>query len=403
MQRQRITKSKLPDAPGVYFFKKGRRILYIGKATSLRERVRSYFSSDLGEARGARIVKMVDEATSVVVEQTDSVLEALILEAALIKKHQPHYNVEEKDDKSFNYVVVTDEAYPRVFTVRQRELLVGGHDAYKKMFGPFTQGGQLKEALKLIRKIFPFRGKNDAPLSNEKRKSRLYQELGLAPDVSRLGAKEYARTIRHVVLFFEGKKKELVRTITREMKAAAKAREFERAAELRRRLFALQHINDVALLKSDIRHPKSEQRIEAYDVAHTGETNRIGVMTVVEDGEANRREYRTFTIKTAGAGDTAALREILERRLHHSEWALPKLVVVDGGAAQKNAAERTLKEFGYRIPVVAVTKNERHQPERIVGDREHISGHERAILLANAEAHRFSLSKHRKKRSSFRA
>ncbi len=392
---------RLPDAPGVYFFKKRARILYIGKATSLRDRVRSYFSSDIGDTRGPRIVKMLTEATGVSYQQTDSVLEALILEAALIKKHQPHYNAIEKDDKSFNYVVVTNEDYPRVFTVRQRELATGGIAHYKKIFGPFTQGGQLQEALKLVRRIFPFRGKNDAPLTDEKRKSRLYQEIGLAPDVSVIGKKEYARTVWHVTLFFEGKKKELLRALERDMKITVKEKKFERAAELKRELFALKHINDVALLKSETRNPKSENRIEAYDVAHIGETNRVGVMAVVENGEANRKEYRTFNIKSAGVGDTAALREILERRLGHLEWPLPRLIVVDGGVAQKNTAEKVLTEFGYQIPVVAVTKNERHRPERILGSREHITGNEVAILLANAEAHRFSLSKHRAKRSRF--
>ncbi len=405
------TIKRLPDAPGVYFFlgrpkrgeegKKRGRILYIGKATSLRDRVRSYFSPDISETRGARIVKMLSEATKVSCEQTDSVLEALILESALIKKHQPHYNAIEKDDKSFSYVVITKEEYPRVFTVRQRELLTGGTSLYKKIFGPFTQGGQLKEALKLVRKIFPFRGKNDAPLTDEKRKSRLYQEIGLAPDVSVIGKKEYARTVRHVVLFFEGRKKELLRALGRDMKTAAKEKRFECAAELKRELFALRHINDVALLKSEIRNPKSEKRIEAYDVAHIGETNRVAVMAVVENGEPNRKEYRTFNIKRAGAGDTAALREILERRFSHLEWPLPKLIAVDGGAAQKNAAQKVLAEFGYQIPVVAVTKNERHRPERIVGNREQITGNENVILLANAEAHRFAVSRHRARQRRF--
>jgi excinuclease UvrABC nuclease subunit len=397
------TVHKLPDAPGVYFFKKGSKILYIGKATSLRDRVKSYLSTDIGETRGPLIVKMVAEATAISHEKTDSVLEALILEAALIKKHQPLYNTKEKDNKSFNYVVITDEEYPRVFTIRERELIASSHKSrvtnhFLHTFGPFPNGTQLNDALKIIRKIFPFRGKTDAPLRDEKRKSRLYQEIGLAPDASAIGKKEYARTIRHLVLFFRGKKKELIKSIAREMKTYAKSREFEKATELRRQLFALQHINDVSLLKTNHSPIRANGRIEAYDVAHIGETNRIGVMTVVEDSEANRKEYRTFNIKQAKAGDTAALQEILSRRLNHNEWPLPKLIVVDGSTAQKNIAEKVLKEFGYQISVVAVTKNERHRPERILGGREDISGNERAILLANSEAHRFSLARHRKKR-----
>ncbi len=391
----------LPDAPGVYFFKRGSTVLYIGKATSLRDRVRSYFGSDLLETRGPRLVQMMEQATTIAYEQTDSVLEALILEAALIRKHEPHYNAIEKDNKSFQYVVITDEEYPRVYTVRGRELLIGGDVPFQHTFGPFVSGSQLRAALSIIRKIFPFRGKRDAPLAREKRRSRVYQELGLAPDVSTVSAEQYARTIRHVVLLFEGKKKQLVRALEREMRAHARARAFERAEEVKRQIFALQHINDVALLTSEQKHTEGLARIEAYDVAHTSEKNRIGVMTVVSGTEPQRSAYRVFNIKSARAGDTHALAEVLERRFGHMEWPLPQLLVVDGSTAQIRAAEGVLKAFGYQIPVVAVTKDARHRPQRIQGKKENITGNETAILLANAEAHRFSLAKHRTKRSRF--
>lgn len=393
----------LPDAPGVYLFCKGKDILYIGKATSLKNRVRSYFSSDIIETRGQRIVKMLDEATRVRFEETPSVLEALILEAVLIKKHQPKYNAKEKSDTSFNYVVITKEPFPRIFTLRHRELLQSPVSSikYLKTFGPFPYGTQLKEALQIIRKIFPFRGKNDAPLASDRRRaSRLYEELGLSPRSQEISVREYKKTIRHIVLFFEGKKKQLLKTLQKEMHEYAKAKQFEQANEIKRQLFALQHINDVALLRSDIPSTKYQIlsfRVEAYDVAHISETARVGVMTVVESGEPNKKEYRTFSIKKAKAGDVAALTEILERRLAHHEWQLPKLIVVDGGVAQKNAAEKILKTFGFQIPVVAVTKNEQHRPEKILGQKKDIAGNEKEILLVNNEAHRFAISIFRKK------
>src|SRR3989344_4556961 len=122
MTKEQLKRFKLPDLPGVYLFKKGRKILYIGKATSLRDRVRSYFASHLAAGRGDRIVGMIAEATSLSWRETDSVLEALILEANLIKKHQPQYNVDEKDNKSWNYVVITKEDFPRVLIIRGRDL-----------------------------------------------------------------------------------------------------------------------------------------------------------------------------------------------------------------------------------------------------------------------------------------
>ena len=406
-----LSKKKLPDGPGVYFFlgrpksgeggKRGPKILYIGKATSLRDRVRSYFAKDLIEVRSPLIAKMVEEATTVTVQKTDSVLEALILEAALIKCHQPHYNTREKSDTSFNYVVLSKEAFPRLFTMRGRELMIR-QDECKAVYGPFPNGAQLRDALKLIRRIFPYRGERDAPLASQKRRaSRLYEEIGLSPDTSKIGEKEYAKTVRQLMLFFEGKKTALIRAITRDMKTYAKAKQFEMASEMKRRLYALQHIQDVSLLKStnDKLQAINSFRIEAYDAAHIQETNRVGVMTVVENGESNNREYRMFKIKgTYGAGDTGALSEMLERRFAHPEWPSPRLIVVDGSTAQIRVAEKILKGLGYQIPIVAVTKNEHHRPERLVGDKKLIMEHEKSILLANYEAHRFAIAFHRKRR-----
>ena len=183
MERINLSKFKLPDSPGVYFFKKGRAVLYIGKATSLRDRVRSYFASDIVSTRGESIARMVNEATSVAHKKTDSVLEALILEANLIKSHQPPYNAISKDNKSFNYVVITKEDFPRVMTMRGRELgelnLKPNTSNLKAVFGPFPQGSVLREALKIVRKIFPF---SDNCRPNQG-KSCFNAQIGLCPGV----------------------------------------------------------------------------------------------------------------------------------------------------------------------------------------------------------------------------
>src|SRR3989338_9738657 len=126
---------QLPDAPGVYFFKRGRKILYMGKATSLYDRVRTYFGTDLVKTRGEWVAKMVSEATRVDYLATDSVLEALILESAAIKKHEPPYNTREKDDRSYLYVVITDEDWPRVLVVREKSVPGGGK--FFPLFPPF--------------------------------------------------------------------------------------------------------------------------------------------------------------------------------------------------------------------------------------------------------------------------
>lgn len=396
-----IHKQKLPDWPGVYFFLKGKEILYIGKATSLRDRVRSYFNGDIAAARGPRIVAMVEQADAINFETTDSVLEALILEAALIKKHQPKYNAKEKDNKSFNYVVITKEDFPRILLVRGKELQK--QPAFAETFGPFPSGTQLREALKIIRKIFPFR---DRCSLGAKRGCFNYQ-LGLCPGVccGEITKTEYAKTIRHLKLFFNGKKSVLTKTLEREMKVAAKKQDFEQAKKLRDQLFALKHINDVALIKSDPadRVNSTNFRVEAYDVAHTSGKETVGVMVVVEDGEVQKSEYRKFKIRgqlapRVAINDTANLAEVLERRANHPEWPMPNLIVVDGGKAQLNQAVKTLREVGFDVPVVSVVKNEKHQARGVLGDKGFIEKHEAEILLANSEAHRYALAYHRSRR-----
>lgn len=397
MERDVLKTKKLPDSPGVYLFKKGRSILYIGKATSLRDRVRSYFSPTTVASRGARIVNMVSEASSVSVRKTDSVLEALILEARLIKEHQPPYNVDEKDDKSFNYVVITKEEFPRVILVRGRELLLAWEPAHvRNMFGPFPEGKSLKEALTIIRKIFPFRD-NCTPNSG---KPCFNAQIGLCPGVcaGRVGAVEYRRTVAHIKEMFSGNFKGLSRTLTGEMKKSAMAEEFERAALLRRQIYALKHIRDVSLIREDRHVDKERVRIEGYDVAHTSGMEVVGVMTVVAESEPRKSAYRKFKVRNDKNDDVVALKEVLTRRLAHSEWPLPGVIVVDGGRLQLRAAMAVLRMHGTRVPVVGVVKDVHHKPERLIGDVHAIAAYQKDILLVNAEAHRFAVAYHRKLR-----
>lgn len=417
MKTESFKKLKLPEKPGVYFFQKGKTILYIGKATSLKDRVKSYFGSDLIQTRGPVLVDMLFQADKIKHQTTDSVLEALILEAQLIKKHQPKYNTKEKSDKSFNYVCVTKEGLPRVVIVRGKDLktLTG------KTFGPYTSSTQLREALKIVRRIFPF--------LDEKSKNYMefYRQINLVPDLK--DTKLYLQNIKNIKLFFQGKKKEIMRNLKKEMKVYSKTHEFEKAGEIKRQLFALQHINDVALLKTDPstnfsqslgdelrsttpskNHHSGPFRIEAYDIAHMSGKNMVGVMTVVEDGEPNKNEYKKFKIRTQNnANDIGALKEVLERRLAHTEWTYPNLIVMDGGKAQINAAQKAMARLNLDIRVVSVLKDERHKPKAILlsprSDLEGAQGptfikkYKREILLVNSEAHRFAIAYHKNMRN----
>lgn len=444
MTRKELNKYRLPDSPGVYIFKGPRgKILYIGKATSLRDRVRSYFASNITDARSNAIAGMIEEAKSISWKTTNSVLEALILEANLIKKHQPKYNSRDKDNKSFNYLVITKESppaggFPRVLVVRGRDLfrhsLQTTNYNLRTIFGPYPQGRSLAEALKIVRKIFPFRDKcnpcnsnisgevllsNSHELDSKKMRIRhgeicrpcFNRQIGLCPGVcsAEISKVEYARTIRNIKELFSGNFHGLKRRLSREMNVASKSENFEEALKLRRQISALEHIRDVSLINgedtiSDGGHlPQMNDlrsrswRIEAYDVAHTAGAETVGVMTVVTNGEPEKESYRKFKIKSVKNDDTGALKEVLSRRLAHQEWPLPRVFVVDGGFAQLRVAKRLLTDGGLVIPVVGVVKNEFHKPERMIGDEKAIESFENDILLANQEAHRFAIAYHRKR------
>ncbi len=412
MQREDLKRFDLPDCPGVYLFTQGKgkakKILYVGKATSLRDRVRSYFDIDLMSTRGPRIVDMVTKADGLMHETTPTVLEALVREAALIRAHNPHSNAMGKDDKTFLYAVVTDEQIPRVLAIRGAEIDFKGKKVImsglklKAIHGPFPSGYQLREGLKLIRKIFPFFD-TPKPVGEGNRhtqgKIEFNRQIGFYPrDMER---SDYMRSIRNVSLFLSGRVKTLRTTLTRDMKLAAKEERFEDAGAIRKQLFSLDHIQDVSLIKED-RGEDTGPRLEAYDTAHILGTNAIGVMTVIENGAPVKRDYRTFKIQGRGGkslnDDIASLKEILSRRLGHNEWPLPKAFIVDGGKTHKKAAEAVLKEVGIGIPVVAVVKDEKHRPREVLGGlRAGVSDAD--AVLANSEAHRFSLSNHRKARS----
>ncbi len=407
----------LPDKPGVYFFLQDKKIIYIGKATSLRSRTKSYFSPDLINTRGPVTLEMVFKANNIKWQETDSVLEALILEANLIKKYQPYYNIKEKDDKSWNYVCITREKLPKVLILRAKQLVIFKGKSFSSgpripgslpqpdrseklysfsaCYGPYTSGPQLQEAMKIIRRIFPY--------LDDKSKNYLqfYKQIDLVPDLE--DRKKYLRNIKNLKLFFEGKKKRILSNLKKEMKAYAKVRAFEKAGEVKKQIFALEHINDVALLKEDKNITSHAFRIEAYDIAHMGGKNMVGVMTVVENGQPQKGEYRKFNIKTQkDTNDTGALIEVLDRRMGHAEWNYPNLIVVDGGTAQINAARSVLGRLGVRTPIVSVLKDERHKAKDIKGDSVYARKYEKEILLANSEAHRFAITFHKLRRSKRR-
>jgi excinuclease ABC subunit C len=437
-------KLHIPEQPGVYTFKKDGQVLYIGKATSLRERLRSYFNPDLEVVRSKRIVNMVKVADQIEFEVTESVLEAFIRETELIKKYQPIANTIAKDNKSFNYVVITKEDFPRVLVVRGRNIeqeVVGFQIAYT--FGPYPFGSELREALRIIRKIFPFRDtcvpKSELP-NGKSAKPCFNRSIGLCPGVctGEISKKEYAKTIRNIQLFFKGKKGKIIELLHTQMMTLAKARKFEEAQKIKKTIFALQHIKDISMIKKESEGGKSIGgqkdvswngkaaarivRVESYDIAHMAGKDMVGAMCVMTDDELDTSAYRKFIIKDFDtSNDTGALREIIRRRFAHNEWRMPDVIVVDGGRAQIDAVLDEVKKSIEQIKistgrlmdhipmpyVVSVVKDASHKAREILytsADEILINSiqaliSEDKIKELNAETHRFAITFHKQKRA----
>jgi excinuclease ABC subunit C len=384
---------KFPGSPGVYIMRDSQHHpLYIGKASSLKHRVLSYFQ----RPQETRLEQMLEKVTYIDIAKTDSVIEALFLENRLIKNNQPKYNIKLKDDKTFLGIFITKEEWPRIIPARLTQKLPPG-----EFYGPFPSATQVREALKIIRKIFPYRT-TCIPLSG---KACLDFHLGMCPGVciGQITKQDYQKTIKQIKMFLRGQKKEIIKEIKRSMNEAAKNFEFEQAAKLRDRLNALQHIQDVSLIqKDDLRLGQNiPHRIEAYDVSNISGVFSVGSMVVFTEGLIDKNQYRKFKIKTVvGADDIASLKEILARRLNHDEWTLPDLILIDGGKGQVNGAKKVLKSRNLKIPVVGIAKGPKRDKNEIIANPSIILGQNRIdkklLLRLREEAHRFAIQYYRK-------
>jgi excinuclease ABC subunit C len=432
----KLKNNELPDEPGVYFYYDANdNLLYVGKATSLRKRVGSYFT----KAHDNRIAELVRQIARVDYIQVPTVIEALVLEANKIKAYKPKYNILARDDKSFLYLTITNEKYPRPLLMRGLDLERLGIDPFKKyppparggvrgggrerpkflaVFGPYTSGLSLRRALDYVRRIIPW-SDCQPPEVTGRRKACFNVHLKKCPGVctGAISPKAYRRIIRHLILFFEGKTGQLLRHLKKEMKEAAARHEFELAARLRDNIYALEHIQDVAfIMKEDVELPftKTEEfyidlngRIEAYDISNISGTSAVGSMVVFQEGKPAKSEYRKFRIRSVkGANDVAMLEEVMRRRLrksqtHPNSWPLPAVMVIDGGEGQVNRVQRVLNEVGEDVPLIGIAKGFDRKQDRLVYDRENVelarvamAGKE-LFQRARDEAHRFAVRYHR--------
>ena len=436
-----IKNLNLPIAPGSYqFYNATGKIVYIGKAANLASRVLSYWqkSASLTPAKYSMLKRIV----RIKWIETESEIEALLLEANLVKKYQPDYNVLLRDDKRFAYIKISlDDEIPGVFITR----II---DKSGKYFGPFTSALAVRETLRALRKIFPY-------CLERKIKERpcFYYQLGrcLGICAGKISREDYVRqVIRALVMFLEGKKGRIIKNYElriRNLEKVNKKLDSEGATylenqkeigELKYQLANMKQVlegakvigvadkyaNDVVELAKILGLPKIPERIEGYDIANIFGKEAAGSMVVFSGGESNKNEYRKFKIKIGQgqANDIGMLKEVLERRFKHTSpqpspykgeggnWPLPDLIVIDGGKAQLNAAVRILKKRRLEIPLVAISKGLGLRSS-VAPDKLFFPGEKKPLELPLAspalhlikrvrdEAHRFAIGYHRKLRS----
>ena len=384
----------------------------MGKAKSIKKRVSSYFQNkNLGPKTNLLIKKIAD----IRFIKVESEFEALLLEAELIRKNQPFFNFQAKDDKSPLYIKITSDEIPLVSLIRKPQISKG--DFTK---GPFPSSRVTRSLLKTIRRIFPYcHHKNP-------KKPCLYVNLGLCPFpyVPEEKKNHYLKNIKAVKRLLSGKSKILLKSLTNDMQKLASLEKFEDAQNVKRQTERIEYmlsefrnpleflaqptlIDDLATarlksLKTVLGLSKTPKRIECFDISNTAGKEATGSMAVFENGQSQKSKYRKFRIKFKNTPDDyEMIREVLTRRFKNS-WPKPDLIVIDGGKGQLNAALSVLKKNAVEIPVIAIAKKfeeiflaEKQLPLRL----EKQNPARQLIQTARDEAHRFALVYHRLLRS----
>ncbi|MEK9195282.1 MAG: GIY-YIG nuclease family protein, partial [Patescibacteria group bacterium] len=412
----------IPRSPGVYLFRNGHEILYVGKANDLKNRVASYFRSRVSE----KIRTLRSEATSLETIILTSEIEALIKEAELIKRHIPKFNVLMRDDKNYAYVAITHEPFPHIFvthqpsagiykhkknksrhfnrivnpvqkydtdtavTPRQERSVLKGRDTSEfTSIGPYTSSASLKITLKLLRKLFPY-----CTCSMPHTRTCLNAQLGLCPKYCctrsvmphnrESSQKEYHAHIHAIISVLTGKGRRIIHDLKKSIRLHIKTQNFEQAAILRDQAIGIEDVlaHRSHLIRTGIKKKNQRivwrtmekniimalgipgttiLRIEGYDISHVSGTSSTGSMVVVTDGMPDHNNYRMFKIKTVtGINDGDMLKEVIYRRLQHREWQFPDLMVIDGGKPQLNAVMTVIRSHAPQLirRVVALAKRE---------------------------------------------
>lgn len=422
-----------PQAPGVYLMKDGEgRVIYIGKAKNLRNRASHYFT--LAAREDPRTADMVLLIRDIEFLEAPSEVDALLLEARLVKDVQPRFNVDLKDSKTFPYLQIrVREEFPRVeFTRTPKSRGV-------RLYGPFTSAKSLRGAIQVLQRIFQFRTCH-LDIRSQDPKWRWFRPCLLhnirqctAPCNFRVTREEYRRQIRSLRLVLEGKKERLIRELTEEMKQASSQLLFEKAGRIRDEIKAINSLSLRGSVEKDVQPEvfpidprkgliglrkilglkETPRSIEGIDIAHLSGQETVASLVCFIDGLPLKQGYRRYRIKTVeGIDDFASIREVVSRRFvkiqsnqdeEGESVPLPDILLIDGGKGQLHAAEKVLNDAGIHPPcLISLAKREEeiftiHSNEPI-----RLGKHSLALRLlqhVRDEAHRFAQHYHHLLRS----
>lgn len=358
----------LPASPGVYFHKNtSGEVIYVGKAANLRNRVRQYFQKS--RLRDLKTDALVAEIADTDWIEVETEVDALFLEAEMVKRYMPRFNILLRDDKSVTYVrIPMNDAYPAISFTR------GPLDDGAAYFGPYYSGAPVKKSLRYLRRVFPYSTHERMP-----NKLCFQYHLGLCPGVEaqKTTSAEYKKTLKKLIRYLRGERKVIIKELERDMKTLSAEHKYEEAAIVRNRLRDLKQLGqqiifsdkefldiskDLGLsgLQELLQLPAPPRRIEGYDISHMSGTNNVASMVVATNGLADKSQYRKFKMQLPGNNDFAHMRETMTRRFseRHKDWPKPQLVLIDGGKGQLASAMSVVAQYGLSIPMIGLAKRD---------------------------------------------
>ena len=397
----------LPETTGVYIMKAADgEIIYVGKALNIKNRIRQHAMNKSIKER-----TLVEHTAAIDTLNAGSEVEALLLECELIKKHQPRYNVLLKDGKNYPCIKLTNESFPRACIVRR--ILDDG----SKYFGPYTNAAAMHESLKLIRKIFPLR---TCKRFHKRPCLEYHIKRCPAPCVNAIAQDAYNEIVNAVALFLDGQTQQLEDDLTSKMQAAADRLDFEDAARIRDKIFAVKKLAEIQKIINSKRTseeierdpavgvdqlqqylslPRRPTRMECFDISHNQGSETVASMVVFVDGSPEKKSYRRFKIRSTEGkpDDFQSMREVVTRRYIGSDQ-LPDLIVIDGGLGQLHSALEIIRAEHSTVPVVALAKQFELVFVEGSSDPIELPRDSDALYLMQRirdEAHRFAITYHR--------